>query len=57
MSGSSGVGVGTIGKGTTFDERKCFMAISPLAGKPAPKEMLIDPNQLERENTSIVSPI
>jgi phosphoglucomutase len=25
------------------------MAISPLAGKPAPKEMLIDPAQLERE--------
>jgi phosphoglucomutase len=25
------------------------MSISPLAGKPAPKEMLIDPAQLERE--------
>ena len=25
------------------------MAISPLAGKPAPKELLIDPAQLERE--------
>jgi phosphoglucomutase len=25
------------------------MALSPLAGKPAPKEMLIDPEQLERE--------
>jgi phosphoglucomutase len=25
------------------------MAISPLAGKPAPKELLIDPSQLERE--------
>jgi len=25
------------------------MALSPLAGKPAPKEMLIDPAQLERE--------
>jgi phosphoglucomutase len=25
------------------------MAISPLAGKPAPKQMLIDPAQLERE--------
>src|ERR1700740_2355046 len=25
------------------------MAISPLAGKPAPKEMLIDPARLERE--------
>src|SRR6202047_3857830 len=25
------------------------MTISPLAGKPAPKEMLIDPVQLERE--------
>src|SRR2546427_5491058 len=25
------------------------MALSPLAGKPAPKEMLIDPQQLERE--------
>ena len=25
------------------------MSISPLAGKPAPKEMLIDPARLERE--------
>src|SRR5271166_320353 len=25
------------------------MTISPLAGKPAPKEMLIDPAQLERD--------
>src|SRR5260370_39894143 len=25
------------------------MALTPLAGKPAPKEMLIDPEQLERE--------
>src|SRR3984957_18794106 len=25
------------------------MAISPLAGKPAPREMLIDPAQLERD--------
>src|ERR1700732_2187046 len=25
------------------------MALSPLAGKPAPKEMLIDPAQLEQE--------
>ena len=25
------------------------MAISPLAGKPAPKELLIDPSRLERE--------
>src|ERR1700746_1745273 len=25
------------------------MPISPLAGKPAPKELLIDPSQLERE--------
>ena len=25
------------------------MSISPLAGKPAPKELLIDPGQLERE--------
>src|SRR6266446_4109427 len=25
------------------------MAISPLAGKPAPKELLIDPARLERE--------
>src|SRR5271155_3660682 len=31
--------------------RKGFapMTISPLAGKPAPKEMLIDPARLERE--------
>src|SRR5262245_1588139 len=26
-----------------------LMPISPLAGKPAPKELLIDPKQLERE--------
>ena len=25
------------------------MTISPLAGKPAPKEMLVDPVRLERE--------
>lgn len=25
------------------------MALSPLAGKPAPKELLIDPPRLERE--------
>ena len=25
------------------------MALSPLAGKPAPKAMLIDPLQIERE--------
>ena len=25
------------------------MTVSPLAGKPAPKEMLIDPARLERE--------
>ena len=25
------------------------MAISPLAGKPAPKELLVDPSRLERE--------
>ena len=25
------------------------MTLSPLAGKPAPKELLIDPAQLERE--------
>ena len=25
------------------------MALSPLAGKPAPKQMLIDPARLERE--------
>lgn len=25
------------------------MAVSPLAGKPAPKQMLIDPARLERE--------
>jgi hypothetical protein len=32
-----------------LDERKCLMAISPLAGKPAPKEMLVDLARLERE--------
>jgi phosphoglucomutase len=30
-------------------ERKTHVAISPLAGKPAPKAMLIDPARLERE--------
>jgi hypothetical protein len=30
-------------------EEKPPMTISPLAGKPAPKEMLIDPARLERE--------
>src|SRR5271165_6690794 len=30
-------------------EEKPRMTISPLAGKPAPKEMLIDPARLERE--------
>src|SRR5262245_50807318 len=29
-------------------ERKCLMAISPLAGKPAPKDLLIDLANLER---------
>jgi phosphoglucomutase len=29
-------------------ERKRLMAISPLAGKPAPKDLLIDPAKLER---------
>src|ERR1700719_340461 len=38
----------------TQDRARCHeedpaMTISPLAGKPAPKEMLIDPVQLERE--------
>src|SRR5713226_6100333 len=30
-------------------ERKCLMGISPLAGKPAPRELLIDLTRLERE--------
>src|SRR5438876_2505547 len=30
-------------------ERNCPMAISPLAGKPAPKDMLVDLTRLERE--------
>src|SRR5262249_49331631 len=34
---------------TTHQERKNTMAISPLAGKPAPKEMLVDVARLERE--------
>src|ERR1700726_160375 len=38
----------------TQDRARCYeedpaMTISPLAGKPAPKEMLIDPARLERE--------
>src|SRR5262245_37792477 len=32
-----------------IDEGECFMAISPLAGQPATKEMLVDLNRLERE--------
>jgi hypothetical protein len=32
-----------------FKERQCIMAISPLAGKLAPREMLIDLTRLERE--------
>src|SRR5215472_12127466 len=32
-----------------YHEEDWPMTISPLAGKPAPKEMLIDPVQLERE--------
>jgi hypothetical protein len=32
-----------------LDERKCLMAISPLAGKPAPTEMLVNLSRLERE--------
>ena len=34
---------------TTQHERKTHVAISPLAGKPAPKEMLVDFARLERE--------
>jgi hypothetical protein len=34
---------------TAKKERKTLVAISPRAGKPAPKEMLIDPDRLERE--------
>jgi hypothetical protein len=29
------------------------MPISPLAGKPAPKELLVDPSQLEHEYMSV----
>src|SRR5262245_34523983 len=32
-----------------IDEGECFMAISPLAGQPATKEMLVDLNRLEGE--------
>jgi phosphoglucomutase len=32
-----------------IEERKCLMAISPLAGHPAPKEMFVDLRRLERE--------
>jgi phosphoglucomutase len=31
------------------EERKCIMPISPLAGQPAPREMLVDLARLERE--------
>src|SRR5262249_34386718 len=40
---------GVLAKSSTADERKCPMAISPLAGQPAPKEMLVDLARLERE--------
>src|ERR1700730_2395073 len=38
----------------TQDRARCYeedpaMTISPLAGKPAPREMLVDPARLERE--------
>src|SRR5262249_18718257 len=32
-----------------INERKCHMPISTLAGKPAPKDMLVDPARLERD--------
>src|SRR6516165_10614880 len=38
-----------VGKSSRVKERKCSMSISPLAGKPAPKEMLVDLTRLERE--------
>ena len=31
--------------------------ISPLAGKPAPKEMLIDVARLEKENPNVAVPV
>ena len=40
---------GVLAKISTVEERKCPMAISPLAGKPAPKDMLVDLARLERE--------
>jgi Phosphoglucomutase/phosphomannomutase, alpha/beta/alpha domain I len=40
---------GFVAKSSIADERQCIMAISPLAGRPAPKEILVDLNRLERE--------
>jgi phosphoglucomutase len=36
-------------KSSIVEERQCIMAISPLAGKPAPTEMLADMNRLQGE--------
>jgi phosphoglucomutase len=40
---------GVVVKSAIVEERQVIMAISPLAGKPAPKEMLVDLTRLERE--------
>src|SRR5262249_14619662 len=40
---------GVVVKSSIVEERQCIMAISPLAGKPAPKEILVDLTRLERE--------
>jgi phosphoglucomutase len=44
-----GVVSGVVVKSSIVEERQCIMAISPLAGKPASKEMLADLNRLQSE--------
>src|SRR6202030_3131746 len=53
-SPATGRSPNTPARSGTQDRARCYeedpaMTISPLAGKPAPKEMLIDPARLERE--------
>ena len=49
IQGNQWVGEFGNGAGDLQNPLSARMTISPLAGKPAPKEMLIDPAQLERD--------
>src|SRR5262249_43553196 len=37
-----------VAKASRVEERQCIMTISPLAGQPAPKDMLVDLDRLEK---------